>query len=90
MRIINQRHLIVSVAEKLEALDKENASAKDVADIIRNESWTRLECSECGCECDWVLMVGQEPDYESRTAYLCFGCVKLAAKTAIEDKGESL
>lgn len=67
------------IAEELDALDKDKASAQDVAAIIGNESWTRLKCNECGSEPEAVLRVGEEPDYESQTACLCKTCVKAAA-----------
>jgi hypothetical protein len=67
------------IAASLEALDKETATAADVAAIIGNESWTRLTCDECGKDTDAVIMVGQEPDYESHTASLCRSCVERAS-----------
>jgi len=71
------------VADELDALDKEKATAEDVAAIIGNASWTRLTCDECGKECETVLRVGQPPDYESRTACLCIRCVKDAASLVV-------
>lgn len=68
-----------AIAEKLDALDKETATPADVAEIIGNESWTRLTCDECGKDTDSVLTVGQEPDYESHTASLCRSCVEQAS-----------
>jgi len=67
------------IADELDALDKETATAQDVAAIIGNESWTRLKCDECGNEPEIVVQVGQEPDYESHTASLCVPCLKAAA-----------
>lgn len=67
------------IAEKLDTLDGETATAEEVAAIIGNESWTRLTCDECGLDVDSVLTVGQAPDYESRTASICQDC---AAKVA--------
>lgn len=51
------------------------ASADDVAAIIGNRSWTRLTCNECGRDVEVVIEVGEEPDYESCTAWLCKNCV---------------
>jgi len=68
------------VAEALDALNKETASIQDVEAIIGNGSWTRLTCDECSSEVDAVIRMGQEPDYESSTALLCFSCVKKAAE----------
>jgi len=50
----------------------------DVDAIIGNGSWTNLNCDECGAEdVDFVVRVGEKPDYESRTAYLCGVCIDL-------------
>jgi len=69
------------IAEKLDALDPETATAAEVNDTIGNASWTRLSCDECGKETDATLQVGEEPDYESQTACLCRSCVEKAAAT---------
>lgn len=69
-----------AISEKLDALDPETASVEDVANIIGNDSWTRLTCDQCGKDTDAVLNVGQEPDIESHTASLCKECfLSLAA-----------
>ena len=49
------------------------ATRDDVTAIIGNDSWIGENCSECGKPA--VVMVGQEPDYESHTAWLCALCV---------------
>ena len=73
----------MAISERLAALDLEVATAGDVAEIIGNTSWTRLKCHECGNEdINAVIQVGQEPDYESCTAGLCFDCVAKAADMA--------
>jgi len=38
------------------------------------QGWTLLSCDECGDRVDQVVQVGQEPDYESSTACLCWKC----------------
>lgn len=69
-----------TIYENLKKLDLETCSAKDVADAIGNSTWTRMTCSECRKDVDWVIQVGQEPDYESETANLCRDCAGLVAK----------
>lgn len=56
----------------------------DVVDeIIGNESWTRVpDCNDCGSECVIAVEVGEEPDYESRTATLCLPCLRKALQMA--------
>lgn len=66
----------------LESLDKETATAADVSLICGNDSWVQIKCDECGESVDAVIRVGQEPDYDSSTASLCFGCVRAAATIA--------
>lgn len=58
----------------------------DVDRIIGNTSWTRvgLVCNGCGEESDRIVQVGEEPDYESRTARLCAKCLDEAVRTMRE------
>lgn len=60
-------------------LEKEVDLTEDrAAEIIGNRSWTRNECDECGQDCDIVVRLGQEPDYESSTAQICLACLQVA------------
>jgi hypothetical protein len=65
---------------QLEALDRETATRADIKAIVGNDQWTRLLCSQCGQDTDAVIVVGQEQDWESRTAELCASCMHKAAK----------
>jgi len=68
-----------AIAEKLDALDVDTATAEDVAAIIGNDSWCGPStCNECGAVVTVAVMVGEEPYYESATATLCFACVEKA------------
>ena len=82
------------IGRHLAALNGKTASADQVAQIIGNRSWTQLRCDECGQMVPWVVQVGEEDDYESRTATLCRACVRQAAKliracAAVARKGKS-
>jgi hypothetical protein len=67
------------IKKALELIDKETATAKDLKEIIGNDSWTQVErCNECGARALEVVRVGEEPDYESNTAYLCKPCIEKA------------
>lgn len=47
-------------------------------------------CDECGAVVDVAVQVGEEPNYESRTATLCFACVEKAmALMCANDKLET-
>lgn len=56
---------------------------EDINRIIGNEYWTRPEpCSECKATVALVVQVGEEPDYESHTAWLCVNCLRAAIQAA--------
>ena len=63
---------------KLRDLDLETVRPEVVDDIIGNNTWTIANCSDCGRTVPDVVMVGENPDYESNTAYLCRECAKRA------------
>ena len=66
------------VTSKLKLLG-DNPAPDDIDITIGNESWTKVpECSECGWDFVKVVMVGDEPDYDSSTVYLCASCVNKA------------
>jgi hypothetical protein len=68
-----------AITRALAALDAETATAADVAAIIGNDTWCGPStCHECGAVVDVAVQVGEEPEYESRTATLCFACVEQA------------
>lgn len=58
----------------------ENPLPCDVDKVIGNNSWTYLSCDECSKEVEVVVQLGEEPNYESATAQICFPCLKKAVK----------
>lgn len=52
----------------------------DVDSVIGNKSWTACICNDCGKYVEAVVQLGQEPDYDSATANICFPCLKKAVK----------
>jgi len=67
-----------AILTQLEALDMETCTEEDVSRITGNELWIRLTCDECGSEVSAVIEIGEEYDYESDKAHLCFQCVAIA------------
>lgn len=65
---------------ELLALDLDNCTKEDVNKIMGNSSWTNLTCDECKQNVDKVVQLGEEPDYESSTASICFSCLTKAVK----------
>lgn len=66
--------------ERLRALDTDTCTAEDVGAIIGNDSWTSLDCSECGQSCDAVVRIGDEPDYDARWVDVCSDCLGKASE----------
>jgi hypothetical protein len=58
----------------------ENPSPDDVDKIIGNKSWTEIVCDECNNNVEDVVRLGEEPDFGSRTAYICLDCLEKAIK----------
>lgn len=66
----------VEVLRQLRALGA-NPRPDDVDAVIGNRSWTEVpECDGCGAVRQRsVVRVGEPPDYDSSTCYLCKQCV---------------
>lgn len=66
------------VLEALRALGP-SPTPDDVDAVIGHDRWCRVSCDGCGdTDGPWV-QVGDEPDYDSRTATLCAKCIRAAA-----------
>jgi hypothetical protein len=61
----------LEILKQIEALGP-TPSPADVEAIL--PGWTRQECTECNEDSDQLVQVGQDPDYESSTAWLCWRC----------------
>lgn len=58
----------------------------DIDKVIGNHSWTWVYCNECDERVEGVVQLGEEPDYESNTANVCFGCLNKASMLVNEHK----
>jgi hypothetical protein len=75
----------IAIYANLLKLDLTTCSAETIASTIGNDSWAcPQKCYECGGRFNAVLQIGQEPDYESATTYLCIGCI--ASANALMEK----
>lgn len=78
------------VGAELAALDPETATSDQVSEIIGNSSWSgALSCDECGQETWDLVQLGQPPDYESSTAYICRGCLMAALRLLGDEPSQS-
>ncbi len=53
-------------------------TAAPIAEIIGDDSWTRLPCDGCNQDSELLVTVGAEPDYDSSTASICPTCLRAA------------
>jgi len=67
------------IYKRLLALDPEAATEEDVAAIIGNSGWTRIDCDGCEKSVKAAVQVGAPPDYDSATALLCAECIRVAS-----------
>lgn len=80
---------LVEVGRKLRSLGK-TPKPDDVDAVIKasypmaHNQWTKVEsCDECNADgLDVVVMLGEEPDYESHTVFVCLDCLKKAVALA--------
>lgn len=61
---------------------KGRGTDNEIAAIIGNSSWTENKCSECGKDSETLIQLGEKPDYESVTAWICLTCLKTAVRLA--------
>ena len=66
----------------LAIIDSGNYTESQIDAIIGNDSWTSLVCDECDQEAELIIHLGEEPDYESKTLFLCLACLKKAQELA--------
>lgn len=59
---LSRGQLAGDIRRGLEALDLEDATTADIAAVIGNDSWTRLECKICEMDRDEVVSVPREYD----------------------------
>ena len=78
----------LEILEKLKLLNLNTVTAKEIESIIGNSSWTDLKCQECEKYVKKVVRVGEEPDYESATVFLCVKCIKRLYDSVIYRKNQ--
>jgi len=68
----------------------EAKNEQDVRDAVGNISWIENKCHECGMDSEMVIILGEEPDYESNTAQICPNCIKKALELLNDNLSKSL
>lgn len=71
----------VRVADELDKLNTETATAAEVAAVVGSKSWvSENTCDECESRTWDAVQLGQTPEYESRTATICRDCLRAALR----------
>jgi len=77
------------VHDHLKQWDLSQVSEEDIIDLIGNESWTRLRCSECNSDVETALQVGSESDATRPCAFICPTCLRLIRdELNVDDEAE--
>ncbi|MBB03976.1 MAG: hypothetical protein CML03_00380 [Pseudooceanicola sp.] len=63
------------IGQRLLALKPEERTAEIIDAIIGNGSWTTNTCDSCGKDCETLVRIGEEPDYDARWQDLCRECL---------------
>lgn len=76
-----------SLLTQIQNLDPSTATAEDIAKIMGTSYYVRpLECHECG-ETSWdCVLLGEEPNYDSSHARICFSCLQKAVNLIHQSK----
>lgn len=82
-------HDKIYILKQLKKLNLNICNEKDIADIIGNTSWTSLVCDSCDKKVGALVVVGDSPDYDSRTAWMCKKCLIKAIKLFDTEKSNS-
>lgn len=74
--------------QKLSALDLDTCTPEEVDAIWGHNGWNSMPfCGHCGDrDQDVTYQIGEEADYESRTAYLCQACIAELVREYLEAK----
>jgi hypothetical protein len=64
-------------ADVIKQLSQEDNLTQERAQEIIGHTYRELEliCDECGKDSDALIRLGEQPDYESRTASICQKCL---------------
>ena len=75
---------ICAQMDKTEITDTLEALTTITPDIINkvigNSTWTQTRCDECNTKNIDVMQLGETPNYESNTAFICKECLIKALK----------
>jgi hypothetical protein len=88
--IPNSGPTVGEIRAALAALNLENCSSTDVDAAMGVAGWADNRCLECGKDCDSLIQIGEEPNYEAQWVDLCIGCLEKALKLLKDDVIKSL
>lgn len=79
------------VRSALAKLDLETCSSEDVDKAMgNNHGWADNCCSECGKDSQFLIHIGEKPDYEARWVDVCLVCMEKALRMLKDDIVKSL
>ena len=73
-----QRRRFGEIRRALAELDLETCSVADVDATLGVTGWASLICDECDADCERLVRLGEEPDYDVRWQDVCADCLRKA------------
>lgn len=70
----------------LKALKKDETYADEIDRIIGNDSWTKIECDECGERVETVANLGTDHEWGGPAASVCEECLSKALNMLIKSQ----
>ena len=69
---------------ELRALPKDGRYSENIDKIIGNDSWTKIECDECGERKEILVTIGVDREWDCAAASVCEECVSKAVNLLIK------
>jgi hypothetical protein len=80
-------HWQAKMGAALKALGSQ-PTPEEVNALLGDNQWTKCLCTECWKSVDAVVRIGNEPDYESDTVWVCRECLAEAVRIMDEEGSE--
>lgn len=73
----------IAIADRIAKIPDSELTRQAVRDAMDGwPDWTKHECDQCLADCEVLVRIGDEPDYDARWLDLCLSCLEKAVELA--------